>query len=123
MEEAKVTRRIDDVKMFVSELLRKEAKPVMDSKYQKQRATVWREIEAVHLAATTFSARARPTLEELDAILKMPDHCDCCFNLKFSQNSALEKSDAQIAVECAGRKASTWIRRTCRTMGPMHVPF
>ena len=76
----------------------------MDSKYQKQRATVWREVEAVHLAATTFPARARPTLEELDAILKMPDHCDCCFNLKFSQNSALEKSDAQIAVECANGK-------------------
>ena len=52
----------------------------------------------------TFPTHARPTLEELDAILKMPDHCDCCLNLKFSQNSALEKSDAQIAVECANRK-------------------
>ena len=104
VQKAKVTRRIDDIKMFVSELHRKEAKPVMDSKYQKQRATVWREVEAVHLAATTFPTRARPTLEELDAILKMPDHCDCCFDLKFSQNSALEKSDAQVAVECANGK-------------------
>ena len=104
VQKAKVTRRIDDIKVFVSELHRKEAKPVMDSKYQKQRATVCREVEAVHLAATTFPARARLTLEELDAILKMPDHCDCCFNLKFSQNSVLEKSDAQIAVECANGK-------------------
>ena len=104
VQKAKVTWRIDDIKMFVSELHRKEAKPVMDSKYQKQRATVWREVEAVHLAATTFPARVRPTPEELDAILKMPDHCDCYFNLKFSQNSALEKSNAQIAVKCANGK-------------------
>lgn len=104
VEEAKVTRRIDDIKMFVSELHWKGAKPTMDVKYQKQCATVWREIKAVYLAATTFSVHARPTLDELDAILKMPDHCECCFNLKYSQNSALEKNDAEIAVECANGK-------------------
>lgn len=111
VEKVNVTRRIDDIMKFVSELHRKEAKPVMDSKYQKQRATVWREIEASHLAATTFDARARPTLEELDAILKMPDQCDCCINLKFSQNTALKKRDAQNCCWMRERKASTWIRR------------
>lgn len=59
------------------------------------------------LLKTTFPAHARPTLEELDAILKIPDHCDCCFNLKFSQNSALERSDAQIAIECVNGKQAT----------------
>lgn len=104
VQKDKISRRIDDIKMFVPELHRKEAKPLMDSKYQKQRGTAWREVEAVHLAATTFPARPRPTLEELDAILKMPDHCDCCFNLKFCQNSAQEISDAQISAECANGK-------------------
>lgn len=36
VQKAKVTQRNDDIKMFVSELDRKQAKPVMDSKYQKQ---------------------------------------------------------------------------------------
>ena len=34
----------------------------------------------------------------------MPDHCYCCFNLKYSQNSGLENNDAQVAVDCANGK-------------------
>ena len=107
---AELPGNIENVKMFVSEQLRNNVKPAMDQKYEAQRATVWRNLEAAYLACTTFANQERPSLEAIKEILhKEQDFhtdCECCYQLKVSQSSALEIKDAEVAANCANGKSA-----------------
>lgn len=93
----------DELKIFVSSLLRQRKHPLPDEKYVVERGTVWRGLEEVYRKCTNFDRRGRLSLNEAANILsreneRLSTDLDVV-NLKVSQGTAVQQFDQRLAAQ------------------------
>ena len=93
----------DQLKIFISSLLRQKKLPLADEKYAVERATVWRGLEDVYKGCANFDRHSRLSLEEAATILsrenkRVSDDLDV-MHLKVSQATAVQQFDHRFAVQ------------------------
>lgn len=91
----------EELKSFITSLVRSERYPMQDAKYEIARATVWRELENVFRGCVKLKREERFSLDEASAILKRDEDQHFRTNidfiqLKVSQASAVEQFDEQL---------------------------
>ena len=100
---AEGVRTQEQLKKFITELLRNEKLPQHDEKYDIDRATVWFALEEVFRGCLNFNREKRLSLQEAAQILaRRHDRFSMDFqviNLRVSQATALEQFDQKVAVE------------------------
>ena len=100
---AEGVRTQEQLKKFITELLRNEKLPQHDEKYDIDRATVWFALEEVFRGCLNFNREKRLSLQEAAQILaRRHDRFSMDFqviNLRVSQATALEHFDQKVAVE------------------------
>ena len=100
---AEGVRTQEQLKKFITELLRKEKLPQHDKKYDIDRATVWFALEEVFRGCLNFNREKRLSLQEAAQILaRRHDRFSMDFqviNLRVSQATALEHFDQKVAVD------------------------
>ena len=100
---AEGVRTQEQLKKFITELLRNEKLPQHDEKYDIDRATVWFALEEVFRGCLNFNREKRLSLQEAAQILaRRHDRFSMDFqviNLRVSQATALEHFDQKMAVE------------------------
>lgn len=90
----------EDVQKFVGNRLRKKERPVLDSKYNVSRATVWLCLEEVYLRCTSFEPDMRFSLRDVQEVLNGTYNVANTYDvvkLKVPQSTAIEKMDRQVA--------------------------
>ena len=92
----------EELKSFITSLVRSERYPMQDATYELARATVWRELENVFRGCVKLKSEKRFSLDEVSAILKRDEDQHFRTNidfiqLKVSQASAVEQFDKQLA--------------------------
>ena len=92
----------EQLKIFISSLLREKKLPLPDEKYVVERATVWRGLEEVYRGCTSFNRRSRLSLGETAAILSREDKRVSedldVMHLKVSQAKAVQQFNHRLAV-------------------------
>ena len=96
----------DQLKIFISSLLRQKKLPLYDDKYAVERATVWRGLEEIYRGCANFDRHSRLSLEEAATILcreskRVSDDLDVV-HLKVSQATAVQQFDHRLAVQLEG---------------------
>ena len=96
----------DQLKIFISSLLRQKKLPLYDDKYAVERATVWRGLEEIYRGCANFDRHSRLSLEEAATILcreskRVSDDLDVV-HLKVSQATAVQQFDHRLAVQLKG---------------------
>ena len=94
-------RSQEELKSFITSLMRSERYPMQDAKYEIARATVWRELENVFRGCVKWKREERFSLDEACAILKRDGDQHLRTNidsiqLKVSQASAVEQFDEEL---------------------------
>ena len=83
----------EQLKIFISSLLREKKLPLLDEKYGVERATIWRGLEEIYRECVNFDRHSRLSLEEAVAILsrdnkRVSEDLDV-LHLKVSQATAV----------------------------------
>ena len=93
----------EQIKSFITPLVRSERYPMQDAKYEIALATVWRELENVSRGCVKLKREKRFSLDEASVISKRDEdqhfrtNIDLNIQLKVSQASAVEQCDEQLA--------------------------
>ena len=93
----------DELKIFLSSLLRQNKCPLPDKKYVAERATVWRGLEEIYIGCTNFDRHSRLSLREAANIMsrenkRVSSDLDVV-HLKVSQASAVQQFDQRLAFQ------------------------
>ena len=96
----------DELKRFISSLLRKGKHPSPDEKYEVERATVWCALEEVYKGCVNFNQQSRFSLDKAATILSREEKDFDVIPLKISQATAVEQFDRKLATHLheAGHK-------------------
>ena len=93
----------DELKIFLSSLLRQKKLPLPDAKYVAQRATVWRGLEEIYRRCANFDRHSRLSLREAANIMNREDKRVSTdlevLHLKVSQATAVQQFDQRLAIQ------------------------
>jgi len=87
----------DELKRFISSLLRRGKHPLPDEKYEVERATVWCALEEVYKGCVNFNRQSRLSLDKAATILSREEKDFDVIPLKISQATAVEQFDQKLA--------------------------
>ena len=87
----------DELKRFISSLLRRGKHPVPDEKYEVERATVWCALDEVYKGYVNFNPQSRLPLDKAATILSTEEKEFDVIPLKISQATAVEQFDQKLA--------------------------
>ena len=102
----------DELKRFISSLLRRRKHPLPDEKYEIKRATVWCTLEEVFKGCINFNRQTRLPLDKAATILSREEKDLDVLPLKISQATAVEQFDQKLATDLhkAGHEEAGGIR-------------
>lgn len=86
----------DELKRFISSLLRRGKHPVPDEKYEVERATVWCALDEVYKGCVNFNPQSRLSLHKAATILSTEEKEFDVIPLKISQATAVEQFDQEL---------------------------
>ena len=115
----------DELKRFISSLLRRGKHPIQDDKYEVERATVWCALDEVYEGSVNFNPQSRLSLDKAATILSREEKDLDVIPLKISQATAVEQFDQKLATRLheAGHKESVQTGSVLRNDGTNACAF
>ena len=93
----------DELKIFLSSLLRQKKLPLLDEKYVAQRATVWRGLEEIYRRCGNFDRHSQLSLRGAANIISREDKRVSTdldvLHLKVNQATAVQQFDQRLAAQ------------------------